>query len=102
MKSPVSDADTAFEELPDESSLQLREDVRPHTSPPSGSITERLYTLRCHSGERRVCVTENGAKNLVATEAKGKQVAGEKADTRSLLFQFAWSPQETGIRRFDD
>lgn len=93
----VRDGDLTSQEPADGLSFLDREDVGSHIGTPTiTTVGEDIYNSRHCNSKRRVCVTENGAKNLVATEAMGKQVAGEKADTRSLLFQYAWHLKKQG------
>ena len=59
----------------------------------SGSII--FSTPSDRTGECQVCVTRQGAKNLIVAKQE-EQATGDISDTKSILFQFAWWMKRQG------
>ena len=91
---PILYSDPALEKVIDESSLFGSEDIGPHGSSSSGSITETLNILRSHSDERRACAEEDDAKNLVKVETRKEWAAGA---AKSNLLEYAWHEKKPGL-----
>ena len=86
-------------------SLGSGENVTSHgVSSPFTSVAKPLKALPCYNSKRRVCASEEGAKNLVKVESRiEKRAAGAtakpiKGDAKGKIFEFAWWMKKQGYR----
>lgn len=101
MQASVFRADLALEKALDEGPLLLSEDVGSHASSPSGSVTERLNTLRFYNSSCRVCASETKAvKNLVKVETQTETALRESTqDIKGKIIEYLWYLKKQGYKK---
>jgi len=94
--------DFPIEKAPDDSAFSFREDVGSHKLT---SVGKDLNTFPSYNSKRRVCVSEDGAKNLAEEATRiEKWAAGatrpDLATVKGKLVEFAWHLQKEGYKPY--
>jgi len=77
----------------------FREDVTSQGSSFVTTVEQGLNSLRHNSRDCRVCVSEDGMKNLAKVEIRKRWAAGATTDAKSIVFGYAWWLKKEGYRK---